>query len=164
MKNFIAVFVFLLFAFCGIAQNLTAKQLFKKYKRQPEVTSFTLPGFAAKIGSWFVDSGDTEVKFALKKIRSIKFAVAESVESKRGLMRLNKWSASQLNPGIYEPLVTIMDGKDEVQFLINEDVDTIKELVMFVKGDEDLMMMVINGKFKIEDINKMVQNIDVRSN
>lgn len=163
MKNYIAVLLLSIFALNGFAQNLSASQLYKKYKRQEQVTSFTLPGFATKVGSWFVDADDAEIKFVLKKIKSVKFAIAEQVESKKGLMKLNKWSANDLDPDIYESLMTIQDGKDEIQFLINEDSNNIKELVLFVKGDEDLVMMIIKGKFKMEDINKMVKSIDVRN-
>jgi len=163
MKNYIAVLLLSVFALNGFAQNLSAKQLYKKYKRQEQVTSFTLPGFATKIGSWFIDSDDAEIKFVLKKIKGVKFAIAEQIKGKKGLMKFNKWSATQLDPDVYEPLITIKDGKDEVQFLINEDTNNIKELVMFVKGEEDLVMMIINGKFKMEDVNKMVKSINVRS-
>jgi len=157
MKNIIIIALCLAFSSQAFSQNLTAKQLFRKLKSNTEVTSFSIPGFVTKFGALFIDKDDAEMKYLTKKIKGMKIAIAETNEN-----HINKnWTVDQLDPALYEPLMTVKDGQEQVQFLIREKKEVIKELLMFVKDEEDSVMLLINGKFTIKQIKKLVDSIEL---
>ncbi len=160
MKNAALLILCIAFSFPSISQNLSAKQLFKKYKNQEAVTSIAIPGFVAKMGALFMDKDDAELKYLIKKIKGLKLAVLEVDESQMNKKQLKKWSIHQLDPEQYEPLMTIQDGKERIHFLIHEQNNRIRELVMHIEDTDERILMLLTGKFDLKEINKLIQSIN----
>lgn len=154
----IACFAFSSQAFC---QNLSAKQLFKKYKKQQQTTAFTVPGFVTKIGALFMDKDDAEMKYIIKKIKGLKIALIERDGIQNNLAIDQKLDINQLDSNIYEPLMTVEDGKEQVHFLINEQNEVIKELVIQVNDIDEKVFLLLNGKFKLNEIKKLVNSMEM---
>jgi len=141
------------FAFTSQAfsQNLSAKQLFRKYKKQHHTTSFTVPGFVTKIGALFMDKDEAEMKFIIKKIKGLKIALVERDRIQNNFTIYEKLDIEQLDSSIYEPLMTVENGKEQVHFLINEQNDVIKELVVQVNDTDEMVFLLLNGKFNLNE-------------
>jgi len=160
MKNIIITTLCLAFSCQVFSQNLNANQLFRKFKKQAEVTTISIPGFVAKFGALFIDKEDAEIKHLTKKIKGLKIAVVESNENDSRFLN-KKWTINQLDSKLYEPLITVQDGKQQVHFLIREKEEVVKELVMFIKDEEESVMLLIEGKFTIKQTKKLINSIEL---
>ena len=81
-------------------------------------------------------------------------------ESQINQKRLKKWNIHQLDPNRYEPLMTIQDNKETFHFLINEQAEVIKELVIQVQEADERVFMLIQGQFNLKQIKKLIDSID----
>jgi len=61
----------------------------------------------------------------------------------------------------YEPLMLVRDKGQDVNFLINESGDMIKELVMLVGGKDDFVLLSFTGNIDLDKVSKLSKQLNI---
>lgn len=69
---------------------------------------------------------------------------------------------SKIKTSEYEILLTVRDEGENVQFLIKDEGDTIKELLLLVGGEDEFVMLSFVGDIDLDKISKLARKLDVK--
>lgn len=61
----------------------------------------------------------------------------------------------------YEPLMVVRDKGSDVQFLIDESGDTIRELIMLVGGNDEFALLSFVGNIDLDKISKLSKQLSL---
>lgn len=68
---------------------------------------------------------------------------------------------SVMNKTKYEPLMMVRDKGQDINFLINEDGNSIKELLMLVGGKDEFVLLSFVGDIKLDKLSKLAKEISI---
>ena len=99
------------------------------------------------------DDGDEEVINLVKKVSEIKVLTVEN-----GDRAMLKDYANYLNDNNYEDWATIKHDGDNVNIRVKQKGDEIKNMLITVNSDKDLVFVDVRGSFTADDISKMINS------
>mgnify|MGYP005666289641 CR=1 FL=1 len=137
------------------SQDPSIANFYKKYEGLEEVTNITLQGWILKMATQYTD--EEEVDKILNKITKLRVLVMEngnlvSKQEKRDLVR-------NVKQNHFEDLIQFRDKDSLVEFLIREDHDTITDVLVLISGEEEFVLLSLEGALKFSDLNDF--NIDI---
>lgn len=97
------------------------------------------------------DGGDEELIKLVKKVSKIKVLTVEN-----GDREMLKDFASYLNNNNYEEWATIKHDGDNVNIRVKQKGDAIKNMLITVNSDKELVFVDIRGSFTADDISRMI--------
>lgn len=97
------------------------------------------------------DGGDEELIRLVKKVSKIKVLTVEN-----GDREMLKDFASYLNNNNYEEWATIKHDGDNVNIRVKQKGDAIKNMLITVNSDKELVFVDIKGSFTADDISRMI--------
>ncbi|GAB0156885.1 hypothetical protein CHRYSEOSP005_21520 [Chryseobacterium sp. Alg-005] len=100
------------------------------------------------------DGGDEEVIRLVRKVSKIKILTVEN-----GNRALLKDYAQYLNDNSYEDWATIKHDGDNVNVRVKQRGNTIKNMLITVNSDKDLVFVDVKGNFTVADISKMLNSV-----
>jgi Domain of unknown function (DUF4252) len=168
MKKYLFLFVVSVLA----TQNLQAQSVsfdrfvrkVKKANRESERHDITIPGFLIRFASNFVNEDDLEgidIKIITKKLSELRIV---TIEDNKGIATedYKKFIEDVHNEG-FEDLMVVRSDDTKVRFMIKERKDFIRNIVLLVdeKSGGDFVMLSLEGKFTMEDVNKLVKNVEI---
>lgn len=118
--------------------------------------SFNVPMFLAKP---FIkkalreDDGNEELVKLVKKVSKIKVLTVEN-----GDQAMLKDYAKYLNNNNYEDWATIKHDGDNVNIRVKQTGETIKNMLITVNSDKELVFVDVKGSFTADDISKMINS------
>lgn len=118
--------------------------------------SINVPMFLAKpyIKKALKEDGESEeVINIVKKVSKIKVLTVEN-----GDRTMLKEFASYLNDNNYEDWATIKHDGDNVNVRVKQKGDAIKNMLITVNSDKELVFVDIKGSFTADDISKMINS------
>lgn len=89
----------------------------------------------------------------VKKVSKIKVLTVEN-----GDRTMLQDFVSYLNDNNYEDWATIKHGGDNVNIRVKQKDDVIKNMLITVNSDKDLVFVDVRGNFTIDDISKMINS------
>ncbi|WP_394674122.1 DUF4252 domain-containing protein [uncultured Chryseobacterium sp.] len=125
--------------------------------KEAKFVSINLPMFLAKpyIKKALKEDGDNEELWRMvKKISKIKVMTVEN-----GDRAMLKDFAGYLNNNHYEDWATIKHGGDNVNIRVKQKGDAIKNMLITVNSDKDLVFVDVRGNFTANDISKMINSV-----
>lgn len=142
------------------AQNDVISKLFDQYYDDP---NFTKVSVSSKMFELFTeidpeDEDEKEILDAISKLKGLKILVADSVANSR---KLFNDAVSKIRAQKYEELLTVKDGKEDVQFMIKEKGGIIDELVLVVGGKKNFVIMSLFGEIDLKNISKLSKSMKV---
>lgn len=147
------------------AQRKTLRQFMVQHYDVASTHKIGLGFLTFRVVSWFIpdrafDGSMKDIKWALKKVRRVRFYALEmdqgvfSSETVNGLKQ-----KLELN-NKFELLAEIRHKNANVHLLSNgKNEERIDNLVVLVQEDGDMMMMHLRTKLTMDDISKIVQAI-----
>ncbi len=141
MKRIVTIITALLLAVTtASSQGLQIQNLYEKYKGEEGVVSVWVPGIAIKLASSIADLERSEARF-LRSIRSVRVLTIDKPELYPGV---NFTHEVNLKPGQggYQLLVKVHDGKEDVVILGKEKNGKLKDLLVLVGGEENVMVHI----------------------
>lgn len=144
----------------GSAQNSVVQQLFDKYSGQEGFTSVHISSYMFELFSK-IESEDKELKEITKNLESIKILAMDSMANKKRGMESYRELAHAFEGSEYKDLMVIRDGAEEVKFLIKDENDKIRELVMLVGGNDDLVLIFLEGNIDLKQISKLSKSMNI---
>ncbi|MDR3217818.1 MAG: DUF4252 domain-containing protein [Dysgonamonadaceae bacterium] len=146
--------IMLLTTWTGFAQS----DLFDKLSDHKDITQVTVtkgllsmvPDMASSMKMNGVD-----IKNITSKLEQIDIFTSKQKDAKQ-LMK-KEVSAYLKGNKSYEVLMKIKEENENVSFYAQKDGDLIKSLLMFVDGDNECVVIRLLGKFKTEDVQKIIK-------
>lgn len=167
MKNLLLIFIFFLATFVKItAQKSSLDQLFDRYQNAEGVTSIKIakPMFGMLDNLSIHDSELAQLKPLLNKIQGVKILLIEKPNPEdsgddddalfNSIQREILKSVDNLK---YEELVTMNSSDGKIKFLTSDTRNGIlKDLLLNISSGESNILMMLDGKITLEDVNRMV--------
>ncbi len=148
------ILFFLLFLAVATGTQAQDRWLYWKYKDYDGGINFTVPRIAIGAGSLFAKHQDE--RKLIRRVHKVRTLVFEngSPLSERDLRKFNRKAKRRH----LEEIITIRDGKTRVQVLAKDRRNALRKVVVFVNDPEDGFFMIsLKGKFKINEINKLIK-------
>ena len=119
--------------------------------------SINVPLFLAKpyIKKALREEGENEAVIALvKKVSKIKVLTVEN-----GNKKMLKDYASYLNDNNYEDWATIKHDGNNVNIRVKQNGESIKNMLITLNSDKDLVFVDVKGSFTPDDISRMISQV-----
>ncbi len=136
------------------------KAVFDEFKDTPRAEYVSISPFLMKIGKCFIDEEDGPEMALAKQIHSMKVLDLEDC-APEVKARFTKRIAD-LNRDGYETLMRVNEKGEKVNILVKEKKNVIREMLIVCAGPDDCTLVLFKGKFKTEDIDRLIneENID----
>ncbi|MFN7119494.1 MAG: DUF4252 domain-containing protein [Saprospiraceae bacterium] len=156
MKRILLIAALLGVAGLSFAQTKAIRTFYDKYKHLEGVEDIQLQGWLIKLAARFSDE-DPEAKRLLRKISQLRILTMDngnlvSPQEYNNLVKSIKQDA-------FEDLFMVKDNGQNIQFLIREKGDTITDLILLVSGNDEFVLLSLEGLLKFSDLNDL--NIEV---
>ncbi len=125
--------------------------------RGAKFVSFNVPVFLAKpyIKRVLKEDEDGEAVYEMvKKVSKIKILTVENGNK----TMLNDY-ASYLNENDYEDWATIKHDGSNVNIRVKQKGESIRNMLITVNSDKELVFVDVKGNFTADDISKMISNV-----
>ena len=141
--------------FFAFTQPKAIAQFYEKYTQHENVTDVKLQGWLLEIASNFAD--DEQAKKILNKITYLRVLVMEegnlvSPEEYKNLLK-------DIRQSSFEELFKIREGQQDIGFYIREKGDSITDVLLLVNGEDEFVLLSLEGLLKFSDLNDL--NIDI---
>lgn len=163
MRYILCLFIAFSFAFSAEAQTKSINSFYNKYRFKEDVYNMTLPGWLVRFGVGvsrsFVDE-EPEVYAALgmaKKVRKLKLMVMENRNWVKG--DDIKGLVNGVKKDGYEELIRIKDEDANINILIREKKDEIRNLLILVDEPDEFIMLSMKTRLTMDELNEFIQEI-----
>ena len=154
---FIAVATLCFSATINAQSNDAIQTFFKKYANDESFTSVQIaPKLFELIAK--LDINDPEYKDVKNMIKNMKYITILTKETKDN-KNLYAEALKTINRQEYEPLMTVKDKENNVQFLVKEKNGTVSELFMAAGSDNDFVLMSMVGDISLADVSKLANKV-----
>jgi hypothetical protein len=155
MKNLIFLACLLFAGLQANAQSQGIDRFFEKYKSAEGKTNVQIEGDFIKFIANFANDDENEV---MKKITKIRVLVMEEENpvQKSDYDRL----MSDMKSERFEELIKVRDGKDRVDIYVKDESDIITDVAVLVNGEEDFVLLSIEGNLKMSDLKDLDIDMD----
>ncbi len=162
MKKISLVLIIGLVGSSLLAQSNAVSKHFAQYQRD---TSFTKVSVTSRMFSLFADidaedEDQAELLEAMSKLKGIKGLVNEDSGDSKSLYFDAVETIAE--DGAYEELMTVEDASENVQFMIREEGDVIRELLMILGGNRQFVVMSLYGEIDLNSIVKLSKVFGVK--
>jgi hypothetical protein len=163
MKKLNLIILLLCFVQVLCAQTESLDRLIRKAKRgASEKIDLTLPGFLVRFGANFINEDDLDgvnIRPLLRKINEVRVVTIE------GGQQVQKSDIREVIQDLraenFEELITVRDDGSHINILMRERKGFIRDLLIFVSESSEFVVVDINGKFTMDDINELVRNVEM---
>ena len=147
MKNIILVLIIAFFSSC--ATNTSFNTF---YQNNQDDSDFSLGLNSSLIRSFLPDEDFEEVKPLLKKAKHVRILVfSENFEEKT--VKFDRF----ITKSKFEKVIKIKDNDDKIAFFTLEQKDKIKEVVLEISSDGDLVLLGLKTNLTQEDLESIIQ-------
>jgi len=147
MKNIILVLIIAFFSSC--ATNTSFNTF---YQNNQDDSDFSLGLNSSLIRSFLPDEDFEEVKPLLKKAKHVRILVfSENFEEKT--VKFDRF----ITKSKFEKVIKIKDNDDKIAFFTLEQKDKIKEVVLEISSDGDLVLLGLKTNLTQEDMESIIQ-------
>lgn len=152
MKRTIFVLSILIAGIMLSAQTIGTNNLYQKYKGEKGVISIYIPGFAIRLAGSIADL-DREERKLLRSIKSVRILTIEDQERFKGV---NFAREAKIKPGQggFKMMIEVSEGGEDVKILGREKNGKLKDLLILVGGDENVMVH-IKGRMNADMIGSL---------
>lgn len=181
MKKLLLIFALVFSHFFNVnAQKEKLDILFEKYQETEGVTSIKIgkPMFSM-LSKLNIDDEDlSQIKPLLNKINGLKILIIEKPDTSENptsedkkqfgiFQNLQADISNSIKNMKYEELITVNSKDSKIKFLSSDAKNGILDnLLLSINSDDDIILMILDGKISMEDVNKLaneVQNSSTKS-
>ena len=140
MKKLVLSAIILIFGVSLFAQPAGFDRLYYEYKGEEGVVALKIPGFVMKLAASMADL-DREEKKLLKSLRSVTVLTIEEDHLYPGVNFTEEINLSNMRGG-YKMLMEVHDGDEDVIIAAREKDGKLRDLIVVVGGDENVLVHV----------------------
>ena len=154
MKNLLLAFIIVLLSSC--ATNTSFNTFYQKNQKNSD---FSLGINSALIRGFLPDEDYNEVKTLLKKAKNVKILVFTE-ESEMVQSRFDKF----INRSDFDDLIRIKSDNDKIKIYSLEKKDRIKEIILEISSDGDLILLGLKTNISEKDLNNLLNDNQISLN
>lgn len=151
MRNVLLYSLLIFLPAMAAGQSRYITKFYDHYKSQEEVTNLNLHGFVVRLAGNFVD--DQDAKKVLRKVSHLRLLLMEDAN----LVHPQEYTS--LVKGIksdrFEELMIIREGSQRIEFFLRESGDTITDVLMLLRGEDEFLLLSLEGAFNFSDLNDL---------
>lgn len=155
MKRTLIISIIAALLFVSCTSDPAVNAAFRKYSSKEGVVSLTVPGFVVRTAAMFAELEPCEEEL-LSNVSLVKVLAIEnpSINNKAHFYtEFSKYLSED-----YTPLMSVKDGKDNVQVLAKmKTEEDISDLLVMVSGDDNALIY-IRGNF---NLSKLAESTDL---
>lgn len=151
--------LFLLLAIVILSSCATQTSFNDFYQSNQKDSEFSLGLNSSLIASFLSDEDYADVKPLLKKAKHVRILVF-SEESEQAQLKFNKF----IKRSKFENLIKISDDNDKIKVFALENNDRIKEVVLEISSDGDLVLLGLKTNLSQQDIDNLLSDNDITFN
>ena len=151
--------LFLLLAIVILSSCATRTSFNDFYQSNQKDSEFSLGLNSSLIASFLSDEDYADVKPLLKKAKHVRILVF-SEESEQAQLKFNKF----IKRSKFENLIKISDDNDKIKVFALENNDRIKEVVLEISSDDDLVLLGLKTNLSQQDIDNLLSDNDITFN
>ena len=147
------------------AQTESIDRFVRKYKRHAtgEKVDITVPGWLVRFGAQFVKEEDLEGVNLQAIARKISDVRVVSIEGGQKILHSDFQALiNDAKSENFEELMNIRSDGDNVHIMMREKKGFIRDLFIMVQdSDGEFVLVDVGGKFTMDDINKVIQDVNI---
>jgi len=147
----------------GMSQETPANNFFESHSGKEGFTSIYITKYMfdlfAKVSN---DKEQEEFAEISSKLNTIKILTNESDSEQNKPINFTVELLNSLPKEVYKELMVIKDGGEKIQFLINEKNNKIKEFLMIVTGEDENVLIILDGDINLKEISKLSTTMNVK--
>ncbi len=159
MRNFMLNLTFLLFSFTVFAQGISLEKFYEKYDESTLSIDINLPNW---LKDEIANMDHQGARSAIKKAKRFKLLIVDNQQEwKRDIKSLKR----NLSANAFDELMTVRD-EGELSLYLKDglDVDGFRELIFFIDGDDEGVLLSLKGTFNQDDIEDIINDIHLECN
>ncbi len=144
-----------------VAQNRSINKFYRSHKKDVGAINVSVPGWLLKLSAGIAKKHvDEEMRAGLKYVKHIKKLKVLVIEEGSTVSNEEaRQFIKQIKGKGMEDLLMINDKETKVNIMMREKKDVIRNLFIFVRDDDELVMVSMKTKIKMEDINNMIKDL-----
>jgi hypothetical protein len=158
MRKIVFVSIAILFVFTSCSYEPGISEAFMKYRFKDGVTTVTVPGWVISLAASFADLEESEREM-LESIEKVKVLSIEDNDLNARTNLHNEFYSHINKNDHYEELLVVHEDSESVTIFGRMDDSEIKELVILVGGDDNVLIYV-KGEIKPELLNGKIDLTD----
>ena len=151
--------LFLLLAIVALSSCATQTSFNDFYQDNQKDSEFSLGLNSSLIGSFLSDEDYADVKPLLKKAKHVRILVF-SEESDQVKQKFKKF----IKKSDFEDIIKISDDNDNIKILALEDKERVKEVVLEIASDDELVLLGLKTNLSQQDIDNLLSDNDITFN
>ena len=164
MKKLLIFIAFIAISQAVMAQTASLDHFIRKHKRTAEGdrVDLTIPGFVVRFGSRFIKKEDLDgvdirkISRKIDELRIVTFEKAAEIQHADYQQLMADVKAEN-----FEELMNVREKGERVNIMIRERKGFIEDILIIVNDKNGEFTLVnIAGKFTMEDINKMIHDVE----
>jgi hypothetical protein len=164
MKKLLIFIAFIAITQAVMAQTASLDHFIRKHKRTAEGdrVDLTIPGFVVRFGSRFIKKEDLDgvdirkISRKIDELRIVTFEKAAEIQHADYQQLMADVKAEN-----FEELMNVREKGERVNIMIRERKGFIEDILIIVNDKNGEFTLVnIAGKFTMEDINKMIHDVE----
>jgi hypothetical protein len=164
MKKLLIFVAFIAISQAVMAQTASLDHFIRKHKRTAEgdKVDLTIPGFVVRFGSRFIKKEDLDgvdirkISRKIDELRIVTFEKAAQIQHADYQQLIADVKAEN-----FEELMNVREKGERVNIMIREKKGFIEDILIIVNDkDGEFTLVNIAGKFTMEDINKLIHDVE----
>ena len=151
--------LFLLLAIVALSSCATQTSFNDFYQDNQKDSEFSLGLNSSLIGSFLSDEDYADVKPLLKKAKHVRILVF-SEESDQVKQKFKKF----IKKSDFEDIIKISDDNDNIKIFALEDKERVKEVVLEIASDDELVLLGLKTNLSQQDIDNLLSDNDITFN
>ena len=162
--KYLSLLIIVLFGFIGQleAQSDAITKYFDRYVNDERFTVvYISPKMFEILGKLDLDELQEEeaqiIMDVVKDLKGLRVLTTEETP-----MEFYREAKELIKDNEYEVLLTVRDEEDNVEFLIQDEGDIIKELFLLVGSEDEFVMLSFVGDIDLDKISELAKKLDVK--
>ncbi len=155
MKSFLFLMGFLCLQINAMAQSPAVENFYNEYRHAPNVIDLNFHGEIIKFAFQGEDKSTGDL---IERISQLRIMIMEdkNIVKKGDYREL----VSNLKDDRFEELMTFREGGSDIEILLREKGAIITDVILLLNGDDEFIMLSLEGLFRFEDLNDLNLNIE----
>ncbi|MES2479195.1 MAG: DUF4252 domain-containing protein [Bacteroidota bacterium] len=142
----------LMFVACKADAHEAMTAFYSKHKSDTHIQQISIPRFLIQFCA-----DDPDLKSALKYMKSLRVFVMDASTQQRKLISQDLKRA--LESDAYGDVLEVSEADEKIRILIREEKDLIRNVIITIENDKELLVLQANTKMTYDDLHEMLGKI-----
>lgn len=143
------------------AQSTALSKLVDKYAGQDGYTYVYITEYMFQLAAAFAEEEEPEAKELLNSLDKLVVLSVDGATNESRSQRFADEVAAAMPKDNYKVLMKVKDGGDDVDIIAFEQADTIRELIITVKSEDEDLLLILTGNIDLKSVAKLSSTMKI---